>query len=88
MKRRYVNAHVDHLQQMLWCRSMQKQALVQVWAVTVTPEGMALTGSADKTIRMWQANGMCVQTFVGHTDCVRAIKILPDIGFVSAGQVQ
>jgi phospholipase A-2-activating protein len=64
---------------------MQKQALVQVWAVTVTPEGMALTGSADKTIRMWQANGMCVQTFVGHTDCVRAIKILPDIGFVSAG---
>lgn len=41
-------------------------------------------GSADKTIIKWQ-NEKRVQTLYGHTDCVRALALLPDIGFVSCG---
>ena len=36
-----------------------------VWAVAVIPEaGFMLTGSADKSIKMWKA-GKCEKTFLG-----------------------
>ena len=83
-----------------------------VWSVAVTPDSLVLTGSADRTIKMWQSNGyepglahsvvtdaewrsrpgepyaacrLCVRTFPGHTDCVRALVIVPELGFASAG---
>jgi WD40 repeat protein len=28
-----------------------------VWSVAVTPDSLVLTGSADRTIKMWQSNG-------------------------------
>jgi phospholipase A-2-activating protein len=83
-----------------------------VWSVAVTPDSLVLTGSADRTIKMWQSNGyepglahsvvtdaewrsrpgepyaacrLCVRTFPGHTDCVRALVIAPELGFASAG---
>ena len=37
-----------------------------VWAVALMPtQGLMLTGSADKTIKIWRA-GKCEQTFVGE----------------------
>lgn len=36
-----------------------------VWTVALLPEaGLMLTGSADKTIRLWKA-GKCEKTFTG-----------------------
>ena len=36
-----------------------------VWAVALMPtQGLMLTGSADKTIKMWRA-GKCEKTFTG-----------------------
>lgn len=40
------------------------------------------TGSADKTIKLWQQHKL-LQTFNGHTDAVRGLALLPDIGFAS-----
>ncbi|KAF7244575.1 Phospholipase A-2-activating protein [Varanus komodoensis] len=46
-----------------------------VWAVKILPEqGLMLTGSADKTIKLWKA---------GHEDCVRGLAILSETAFLS-----
>ena len=38
-----------------------------VWAVAILPEqGLMLSGSADKTIRLWKA-GRCEKTYTGET---------------------
>lgn len=39
-------------------------------------------GSADRTIKLWQEH-KCMQTFTGHTDAVRGLALMPDIGFAS-----
>ena len=37
-----------------------------VWAVVILPEqGLMLSGSADKTIKLWKA-GRCEKTFTGE----------------------
>lgn len=44
-----------------------------------------LTASADKLIRLFNMQGKVVQTFRGHTDCVRALSLTTDgRGFFSA----
>ncbi|KAF3821342.1 hypothetical protein GH733_011495 [Mirounga leonina] len=54
-----------------------------VWAVKILPEqGLMLTGSADKTIKLWKA-GRCERTFSGHEDCVRGLAILSETEFLS-----
>ena len=70
-----------------------------VWAVLGVEEDQFLTGktvnnqpcvclphipigSADKTIKLWQQHKL-IQTFNGHTDAVRGLDLLPDIGFAS-----
>lgn len=40
-------------------------------------------GSGDKTIKQWSGN-MAHSQYMGHTDSVRALCLLPDVGFVSA----
>lgn len=46
-----------------------------VWAVAILPEqGLMLSGSADKTIKLWKA-GRCEKTFTG--ECL----LLSDINF-------
>lgn len=38
-----------------------------VWAVVILPEqGLMLSGSADKTIKLWKA-GRCEKTYTGET---------------------
>lgn len=69
-----------------------------VWAVLALDESQYLTGtfdnvclqylclitvgSADKTIKLWKEQKN-IQTFTGHTDAVRGLCTIPDIGFAS-----
>lgn len=56
-----------------------------VWAVLAVDEDQTLTGSADKTIALWQGNKL-VHRYAGHADAVRGLSVLPegiDIGFAS-----
>ncbi|KAF8759643.1 PFU (PLAA family ubiquitin binding) [Rhizoctonia solani] len=56
-----------------------------VWAVLAVDEDQTLTGSADKTIALWQGSKLA-HRYTGHTDAVRGLSILPegiDIGFAS-----
>ncbi|NXG69255.1 PLAP protein, partial [Baryphthengus martii] len=54
-----------------------------IWAVKILPEqGLMLTGSADKTIKLWKA-GRCERTFTGHEDCVRGLAVLSEMEFLS-----
>ena len=55
-----------------------------VWAVLCLEDGRMLTASADKTIKRWNG-ATCEHTYVGHSDCVRALAMMPGIGFVSTG---
>ncbi|KAF3765556.1 nuclear distribution protein pac-1a [Cryphonectria parasitica EP155] len=45
-------------------------------AATSLAEYMA-TGSRDKTIRLWNAQGTCIKTLVGHDNWVRALVFHP-----------
>ena len=55
-----------------------------VWAVLCLEDGRMLTASADKTIKRWNG-ATCEHTYVGHSDCVRALAIMPGLGFLSTG---
>jgi len=58
-----------------------------VWAVLplfVGSQLIIITASADKTIKIWE-NGICKKTIPAHTDCVRALTLIPGIGFASCG---
>ena len=55
-----------------------------VWAVLCLEDGRMLTASADKTIKRWNG-ATCEHTYVGHSDCVRALAMMPGIGFLSTG---
>lgn len=56
-----------------------------VWAVVALPSGRFITGSADKNIIYWGANGERLKTLKGHKDCVRGLLILPNNQLASAG---
>ena len=50
-----------------------------VWAVAVTPDGQRiLSGSEDKTVRVWLLDGTLKKTFELHTGYVRTLVALPD----------
>ncbi|ULU03692.1 hypothetical protein L3Y34_016880 [Caenorhabditis briggsae] len=59
---------------------------LSVWALASFPENpdTYLTASADKTIRMWH-NTNTINVFKGHTDVVRALAVLSNAHFLSAG---
>jgi WD40 repeat protein len=42
-----------------------------------------VTGSGDKTIKIW-TNGKCRKTLTPHNDAVRGLSEVSGIGFVSA----
>ena len=59
-----------------------------IWAVEILSSStgsdiISLTGSADKTIKMWRGNTP-FQIFKGHTDCVRALAVCDANRFLSA----
>jgi WD40 repeat protein len=50
-----------------------------VQAVSVTPDGRrAVSGSEDRTVRLWDLEGGAPRTFEGHTDGVQAVSVTPD----------
>lgn len=53
-----------------------------VWAVLALSETDIITGSADKTIRMWR-DGKQVNVLGGHKDVVRGLCRLPNGSFAS-----
>lgn len=63
-----------------------------VWTGVFLPNGDGvITGSADKTLRLWrpmsfsQAKFSCEQKYIGHCDCVRGVAMLNAEEFVSCG---
>jgi phospholipase A-2-activating protein len=55
---------------------------LSVWAVLVVDVAQTLTASADKTIRLWEQS-KTVKQYTGHTDAVRGLALVPNIGFAS-----
>lgn len=49
-----------------------------VWAVATLKSGKYATGSADKTIFIWNAKGEKLVVLKGHTDCIRGLVSLED----------
>ena len=45
--------------------------------MAVLPNGNIVSGSDDKTIKIWNSDtGSEIKTLKGHTDCVRSLAIL------------
>ncbi|XP_042494944.1 phospholipase A-2-activating protein [Macadamia integrifolia] len=44
---------------------------------------LACTGSSDSTLKLWRGK-TCLHTFVGHTDTVRGLAVMPGLGILSA----
>jgi WD40 repeat protein len=50
-----------------------------VHAVAVLPDGRVISGSADKTLRIWDVeSGQSLATLTGHQAAVLAVAVLPD----------
>lgn len=54
-----------------------------VWAVARLVSGKYVTGSADKSIFVWNEQGEKLVVLKGHKDCVRGLCALPKNGFLS-----
>ncbi|XP_058449670.1 phospholipase A-2-activating protein [Malaya genurostris] len=54
-----------------------------VWAVARLSTGKYVTGSADKSIFVWNEAGEKLVVLKGHKDCVRGLCALPKNGFLS-----
>ena len=59
------------------------------WVRTVTalPDGRVVSGSSDKTLKVWDLNNPegkeCIATLTGHENRVRTVTVLPDGRVVS-----
>lgn len=53
-----------------------------VWAVAFVGEFL-VTGSADKTIKIWNRKAELKSTLTGHTDCVRSLAAVSETQFLS-----
>jgi WD40 repeat protein len=54
-----------------------------VWALTVLPDGRVVSGSDDKSVRVWDLAGGTPRVLEGHTDRVLALAALSDGRVVS-----
>ena len=52
--------------------------------VSVLPDGLIVSGSSDKTLRIWNASsGECEQVLSGHAGWVSCVSVLSDGRIVS-----
>lgn len=56
-----------------------------VWAVIALPNGNIVSGSADKTIKIWE-NFQCIKT-ISVEGFVRGLCLIPDVGFLCCGNL-
>ena len=49
-----------------------------VTALAALPEGRALSGSWDRTLRLWNLDSGASRVLKGHTEGVTALVVLPD----------
>jgi WD40 repeat protein len=50
-----------------------------ILCLTVLNNGLIVSGSRDKTLRVWNAhNRICEKILVGHNDCINSVTILPN----------
>lgn len=55
-----------------------------VWSATGLPSGQIVTVSADKTVKVWDSNGVNIATYEGmHGDVVRDVIVGPKGGFIT-----
>ncbi|KAK7867192.1 hypothetical protein R5R35_008386 [Gryllus longicercus] len=54
-----------------------------VWSAIQLASGDVVTGSADKSIKIWLPDGICQKTLTGHTDCVRGLTATSANEFLS-----
>ncbi len=55
-----------------------------VYCMAVLPDGRIISGSNDKTLRVWDAeSGQCLNTLSGHTSYVSCVAVLPDGRIIS-----
>lgn len=54
-----------------------------VLCVLILKNGLFATGGADKVIKVWDQNGKFIRELREHTDGVRKLIHLPDIGLLS-----
>ncbi|CAK9162474.1 unnamed protein product [Ilex paraguariensis] len=72
-------------------RRWRKDQPIEIWeahkaaaqAIIKLPSGEFVTGSSDTTLKLWKGK-TCVHTFVGHTDTVRGLAVMPGLGILSA----
>lgn len=74
----------------IWSRAGQCMAVLQghaqaVWAVLAVDEDTLATASADRTVRLWSTSAPhpCIRVVTAHTDCVRGLCNVLDLGFAS-----
>lgn len=60
-----------------WCAQTLEGHAGEVCSVVLNADAsLALSGSEDKTLRLWQTDGgRCLRTFEGHADWVRAVAL-------------
>ena len=62
-----------------WVRSVLEGHTAAVRSVAFSPDGrQVLTGSSDKTAKLWNLDGQEVRTFAGHTAEVWSVAFSPD----------
>ncbi|XP_014216558.1 phospholipase A-2-activating protein [Copidosoma floridanum] len=54
-----------------------------VWCVADIPNGVVVTGSADKTVIMYSRKGDILRKIKAHSDCVRDIAVLNEGAFLT-----
>ena len=68
---RTLEGHTKAVMAVAWCRG-------DADGEDGSPTWMVVSGSADKTVRVWDARtGACVHTLEGHTDYVLSVAVHP-----------
>jgi WD40 repeat protein len=77
----------DPIVQLDKCLEIVVKSYSSVVSVAFSPDGSKIvSGSADKTIRLWHAStGQTIRTFTGHTSTVSSVAFSPDGSKIVSG---